>query len=176
MYRTTKDAVFREWVDDYYDFGFRIANKIMGDEEESRDILQDAFLKVWLKFDTYENKAKFSSWLFTIITNLCIDRLRKKKIIKNHAANLDINAEDKQPGPERLMTDKEIRRVLNELSERLSPKQKIVFVLRDLEEMEMDEVCEITKMSAEVVKANLYYARKAMRESLLCLKLLEEKI
>jgi len=72
--------------------------------------------------------------------------------------------------------NKELRTVLIKLTNNLSPKQKMVFVLRDMEELDMEEVCAITKMPAERVKANLYYARKAIRKNLVMLKLLEEKL
>jgi RNA polymerase sigma-70 factor, ECF subfamily len=176
MDRRSKDVIFREWLNQYYEYGFRIAFKIVGEEEDCRDILQDAFLKVWLKFDTYDNKVKFSTWLFTIITNLCLDKLRKKKSIATYAAQAVIESPDEQNSPETFINDKEIRTILNKLSQNLSPKQKIVFVLRDLEELEMNEVCTISNMQAEQVKANLYYARKAIRKNLVYLKLLEEKI
>jgi RNA polymerase sigma-70 factor (ECF subfamily) len=176
MDRKDKDAIFREWVNKYYEYGFRVSFRIIGDEEDCRDILQDAFLKVWLKLETYDNKVKFSTWLFTIITNLCFDRLRKKKTIANYAAKSENNSVDEQYSPEKLINNKEIRTTLKELSDKLSPKQKIVFVLRDLEELEMDEVCAITHLPAEQLKANLYHARKAIRENLVYLKLLEDNI
>ena len=69
-----------------------------------------------------------------------------------------------------------MRKTLNILSESLSPKQKIVFVLRDMEDMEIDEVCVITNMDPEQVKANLYHARKTIRKNLTALKLSEERI
>ena len=176
MDRKAKDEIFSEWVNHYYEYGFRIAFRIVGVEEDCRDILQDAFLKVWLRFESYNNKVKFSTWLFTIITNLCFDRLRKKKTIAGYGERFEYSSTDEEASPETLMIDKDIRTVLNTLSEKLSPKQKIVFVLRDLEELGMDEVCTITNMSAEQVKANLYHARKTIRENLVYLKLLEEKI
>lgn len=171
-----KDAIFREWVNRYYEYGLRVAFRILGEKEDCRDILQDAFLKVWLKFDTYDNKTKFTTWFYTIITNLCFDRLRKKKSVASYVAKTVTESQEEQGNPEDVLNNREIVKVLNRLSQNLSPKQKIVFVLRDLEELEMDEVCIITNMPANQVKANLYHARKAIRKNLVYLKLLEEKI
>jgi RNA polymerase sigma-70 factor, ECF subfamily len=176
MDRKAKNEIFKEWVNQYYEYGIRIAFRIVGNEEECRDILQDAFLTVWLRFESYNNKVKFSTWLFTIITNLCFDRLRKKKTISKYAAQSAYRSIIDEASPEKQIYDKEIRTVLNKLADNLSPKQKIVFVLRDMEELEMDEVCAITNMPSEQVKANLYHARKAIRMNLIYLKLLEDKL
>ena len=176
MDQENKNVIFREWVNQYYEFGFRIAFRILGNLEESRDIVQDSFLKVWLKYDLYDNKLKFSTWLYRIITNLCLDRLRRKKIIDTHASQGKNSCAEELFSVEKQMEDKEIRDALNKLSEHLSPKQKIVFVLRDLEELEMSEVCNITNMNEDQVKSNLYHARKAIRESVILVKILEGNI
>jgi len=171
-----KNQIFREWVNQYYEYGFRVAFKIIGNEEDCRDIVQDAFLKVWIRFDTYDVKLKFTTWFFTIVSNLCYDRLRKNKTAANYADSIAIKSNNITESPEKDINEMDVRRTLNKLSENLSPKQKIVFVLRDLEEMEIDEVCVIAKMDPEQVKANLCHARKAIRKSLTALKLLEERI
>jgi RNA polymerase sigma-70 factor, ECF subfamily len=171
-----KELIFREWVNQYYEYGFRIAFRIIGEEEDCKDILQDAYLKVWLKFDTYDNRSKFSTWLFTIITNLCLDKLRRKKTVARKNESTVYESMSESDNPEILMNNKELRNCIKKLSENLSPKQKIIFVLRDLEEMEMSEVCNITNMPANQVKANLYHARKAIKRNLVYFKFLEEKI
>jgi RNA polymerase sigma-70 factor (ECF subfamily) len=176
MDQNTKSNIFKEWVNQYYEYGFRVAFRIIGNEEDSRDIVQDAFLKVWLRLESYNSKVKFTTWLFTIVTNLCIDRLRKKKTATNYKDQMQIRTNTEEVFVENKMDGEELRSVLVKLSENLSPKQKIVFVLRDMEDLEMDEVCAITKMPAEQVKANLYHARKTIRTNLVYFKILEEKL
>jgi RNA polymerase sigma-70 factor, ECF subfamily len=176
MENIDKNGIFRDWVNQYYQYGFRIAFRIMGNEEECRDIVQDAFLKVWIKFDEYKQSVKFSTWLFTIITNLCYDRLRKMKTAAHYTEAFEIKNEPGDESAEREINAIELRNMLTKLSGSLSPKQKIVFVLRDLEELEMEEICEIAGMDREQVKANLYYARKTIRKNLISLKIMEEKI
>ena len=170
-----KNKIFSEWVNQYYKFGYRIAYKILVNEEDCRDIVQDAFLKVWMHFDTYNEEVKFTTWLYTIVTNLCYDKLRKKKSAVNYAESTVFQSKYEE-GIENWMYEKDIRTTLIKLSENLSPKQRIVFVLRDLEEMEITEICTITNMDAQQIKANLYFARKAIRKNLISLNILEEKI
>jgi RNA polymerase sigma-70 factor (ECF subfamily) len=176
MDQNNKSDIFKEWVNQYYEYGFRVAFRIIGNEEDGRDIVQDAFLKVWLRFESYNTKVKFTTWLFTIVTNLCIDRLRKKRTAAKYEDSMPVKTNYEEVFVENKMDGEEIRSVVFKLSENLSPKQKIVFVLRDMEDLEMDEVCAITKMPAEQVKANLYHARKAIRTNLVYLKIREEKL
>jgi RNA polymerase sigma-70 factor (ECF subfamily) len=171
-----KSQIFKEWVNQYYEYGFRIAFKIIGNEEDCRDIVQDAFLKVWIKFETYDNRIKFSTWLFSIISNLCFDRLRKRKTVVNYSAFIAVKKSNNEENTLNNINENQLRNTLSKLSENLSPKQRIVFVLRDMEEMDIEEVCAITNMDAARVKANLYYARKAIRKNLISLKIVEERL
>ena len=139
MDQKAKNEIFREWVNQYYEYGFRIAFRIVGEEEECRDIVQDAFLKVWLKFETFNNEIKFSTWLYSIITNLCIDRLRKKKTVASYAEQFLSGMTKEEAVTENHSDNKELRTVLIKLTNNLSPKQKMVFVLRDMEELDMEE-------------------------------------
>jgi len=176
MDASSKNQIFKEWVNRYYEYGFRVAYKIIGNEEDSRDIIQDAFLKVWIKFEDYNEKNKFSTWFFTIVSNLCYDRLRRIKRASSYSDSLAIEVKPENESIENTMNLKEFKDTLIKLSDNLSPKQKIVFVLRDMEDLEIAEVCEITGMDPEKVKANLYYARKQIRANLISFKKLEERI
>lgn len=79
-------TAFREILEMHYQFAFRVAFKILLDEEETKDVLQDVFIKVWQKLDQYDLNQKFSTWLYKIVVNQCYDVLRKKK--RSHAVPL----------------------------------------------------------------------------------------
>ena len=70
---------FRELMESNSDFAFRIAFRIIPDEETAKDIVQESFLMVWNKIKTFQKNGKFTSWLYKIIVNKCYDELRKKK-------------------------------------------------------------------------------------------------
>ena len=169
-----KNIRFREWVEQYYEYGFRIARHILLNEEEARDMVQDAFVKVWEKIDQYRIETKFSTWFYRIMVNLCIDRLRKSKNSRLYAEQSSYN-KDFSWDPAVSYNQRETRECIKLLAERLSPKQRMVFVLKDLEDLDMEEVCRVTELPPGQVKANLYYARKSIREMLIRVKAWEER-
>ncbi|MCK9399144.1 MAG: sigma-70 family RNA polymerase sigma factor [Bacteroidales bacterium] len=162
-------AAFRRIVEEYRQQAFSLAFRIMCDEEEARDVVQESFIKVWQKIETYDMTQKFSTWLYKIVANSAIDRLRQIK--RHNLVNLEkvisqldhINREITQME----VDNKETTELIRWLAEGLPEKQQIVFVLRDLQGIESSEVRQILNLSENSVKSNLYHARKAIREKLL---------
>ena len=148
-----------------YDYVYRIAFRIVAIEEDVKDIVQEAFIRVWKNISLYNERIKFTTWLYTIVTNLCIDRIRKQK---NHA---DIYCEEalekvNHSNEEDLFAKKDLASIIACIANELSPKQRTIFVLRDLEGLDMKEIATITKLSSSRVKSNLWHARKTIREKL----------
>lgn len=149
-----------------YEYAYRISFRILANEEDARDIVQEAFIKVWKNISRYNEKIKFTTWLYSIVTNLCIDMLRKQK---NHA---DIHSEEALKKiallhEEDQLTNKDLASIISLIAGGLSPKQRAIFVLRDLEGLEMAEISKITKLPPKSVKSNLWHARKAIRDKLI---------
>ena len=148
------------------DYAYRVSFRMLAHEEDARDTVQEAFIKVWKNLKQYNEQAKFSTWLYSIVTNLCIDLLRKKKYRSGlHVEEAEQTADP--VNPEKAAETKDLVGVIGKLAGDLSPKQRAVFVLRDLEGLEMNEVEEITNLSPDQVKSNLYHARRAIREILI---------
>jgi len=162
-------GAFRKIVEEYRKQAFSMAFRIVCDEEEARDIVQESFIKIWQKIGTYDMSMKFSTWLCKIVANSAIDRMRQ--IRRNNHVNLEnvigkidhLNLENTQSE----VDNKETASIIRWLAEGLPEKQQIVFILRDLEGIDSPEVCEILNMSENSVKSNLYHARIAIREKLL---------
>jgi RNA polymerase sigma-70 factor, ECF subfamily len=164
-------AAFRRLVEEYRQQAFSMAFRILCDEEEARDVVQDSFIKIWQKIETFDMKEKFSTWLNKIVANSAIDRMRQ---IKRHKlVNLDkaINTIDhfNLDITQTEIDNKETARLITWISEGLPEKQKIIFILRDLQGVDSSEVQQILKLSETSVKSNLYHARRAIREKLLIL-------
>lgn len=162
-------AAFRSLVEEYRQQAFSMAFRILCDEEEARDVVQDSFIKIWQKIETFDMKEKFSTWLNKIVANSAIDRLRQ---IKRHKlVNLDkaINTIDhfNLDITQTEIENKETARLITWISEGLPEKQKIIFILRDLQGVDSSEVQQILDLSETSVKSNLYHARRAIREKLL---------
>lgn len=154
---------FRELIESVSPFAFSVAFRIMGEEEIAKDIVQDTMITVWEKLDKINSAGSFKTWLYRIVINKCYDQLRKRKrepellpdentwaLISNHVSECPTTALDIE----------ENGRLINFMMRKLSPKQKAVFVLSEIEEMSSDEIAEITGMSKSIIKANLHHARK----------------
>lgn len=155
-------SAFAILCEENYDYAYRVAFRILAHEEDTRDIIQEAFIRVWKNISSYNQKIKFTTWLYSIVTNLCIDRLRRRK---NHSDIYCDEALNKMSlsNEEDEFSKKDLASIITCLANELSPKQHAIFVLRDLEGLEMDEIAVITELSATQVKSNLCHARKAIR-------------
>lgn len=160
------ENAFAILCEENYDYAYRVAFRMLAHQEDTKDVVQEAFIKVWNNISRYNEKAKFTTWLYSIVTNLCIDKLRKRK---NHSDILCEEALEKVDhlNEEDQFERKDLASIITCIANELSPKQHAIFVLRDLEGLEMEEIASITKLPAASVKSNLCHARKAIREKLI---------
>jgi RNA polymerase sigma-70 factor, ECF subfamily len=166
--RQNDAMAFRKLVEAHQSMVFALAFRILCNEDDARDIVQETFIKVWKHLDQYNTKMKFSTWIYSIATNLCLDQLKSAKrrlfdplITKSTLENF-ISVENN----EQSLINSELADIISGLTNELSPKQKMVFTLRDLEGLEIEEIIEITCLSAEKIKSNLYLARQYIRKKL----------
>jgi RNA polymerase sigma-70 factor, ECF subfamily len=158
---------FRKLVDLTSPLAFSVAFRMLGDEDQAKDVVQETMVTVWQKLKKIRSSEGYKTWIYRIVVNKCYDRLRRRK------RNPEFIADEKTW---KLISDKmseesvsemensETARIINLLTNRLSPKQKTVFVLCDIEQMSHDEISGITGMSKSGIKANLHYARKSISE------------
>jgi len=156
---------FREIVQKHQRLVFSLALKMLCDEEEAKDMVQETFIRVWQNIEDYDLKRPFVTWLYTIASRLCLDRLKQMKRILPLPTDekvLQSFASDSQ----KALENREWAAIVRMLAEGLSPKQKLVFTLCQLEGLQSSEVEQITGLDAKQVKSNLYVARQAIRERL----------
>lgn len=147
-------------------FAYSVSYRFLGNAEDAEDIVQEAFIRLWKNLHKYNPEVKLRTWLYRIIVNLCLDFLksthgqqRKNKVDVEQVLHYS-------SGPDRPMHANELNELIQEAAATLTPRQKAVFILRDLEDLSVEEVCHILSMSAGNVKSNLYYARQHMGEKL----------
>jgi len=159
------EAAFRKLVDRYADYAFSVAYRVVNNEEEAKDIVQESFISVWNNIDRFDAGRNFSNWLYRIIINKGYDSLRRMKLRMNHAEvnNPDFTGIISDNNPEKKLDNEEIGRVIRLMTEKLSPKQKMVFILSELEGLSHDDISEITGMAKSSVKSNLNHARQKIR-------------
>src|SRR5690606_12823518 len=157
---------FRQLVERHQRFVYGLAYRLVGTVGDAEDIVQESFVRLWKNLSLYRPETKVSTWLYTIVTNRCLDHLKSRH--NKHARrtlNLPGNSET-AVSPDQALLHEEFDLALKKASEALSPKQKAVFVLRDIEGLPMSEIGSMLSMSPGKVKSNLYYARKKVGELL----------
>lgn len=160
-------TAFRRLVEEYQSMIYSLSFRLLCNEEDARDIVQDTFLRVWLNIGTFHSDKKFSTWIYSIASNLCMDRLKSS----NHKTEIRQQEEQlklliSSENIEEQLISSELCNIILALTEELTPKQKIVFTLRYLEDLEIKEIIEITGMTGEKIKSNLYLARQTIRQKL----------
>jgi RNA polymerase sigma-70 factor, ECF subfamily len=160
---------FRRLVESHQHYAFSLAFRIVCDTEDARDIAQEAFIRVWRNLRTFNPEVKFTTWLYRIVVNLSLDRLkgerRKKRFLVPASKGLDSAFRDDRALDEDV-ANRDLAGRIRTMAEGLPLKQRLVFVLRDLQDLTVEEVSEILEMSHASVKTNLCYARRHIRHLL----------
>ncbi len=151
---------FGELVLLYGEYVFSLVFRMVTIDAVAEDITQDVFVRAWKNIHKYEiSKSKITTWLFTIASRLSLDYLRSHKNTQTINDDFDLAYND-----EEVQDNKELGQLIRKASRELSDTQKLVFTLRDLEDLDVSEVVSITGFSEKKIKDNLYVARKRVRE------------
>lgn len=160
-------AAFRSLVERYTRYAFALAFRFVADEDDAEDIVQDSFIRVWNNLAMFDERKKFSTWFYRIVVNLCYDRLRRERRWRSlfQVAKPDESVEgmDETADVHEKTANEDLAFHIRRFAERLPLKQRTVFILRDLQDLSIDEVAEIMHISAASVKTNLCYARQSLR-------------
>jgi RNA polymerase sigma-70 factor (ECF subfamily) len=169
------NTAFQEFVERYKKKIYYIAYDITGDHNDAEDVSQEVFIKVFRSLRTFRRNAKISSWLYQISVNASIDLLRKKSSKPEKSLD-DLERADIQenfPGggtraqnPERSAESFLIQKHISQALQKVSPKERSVFVMRHYNELKIREIAEILKVSQGTVKALFYRATRKLRKEL----------
>ncbi len=160
---------FGKLIDIYSKYVYGISLKMLGDTDDARDASQESFIKIWQKIHTYKSHFKFTTWLYKIVLNTCLDRLRAKNRENEVFQKVDDHGKSAALTESMEFEEKEFIAYIRMIAGRLSVRQHSVFVLHDLEGLAQEEIAKILNMSKGSVKSNLYHARKAIRQTLISL-------
>lgn len=138
------------------------AIRLVSSKEDAEDIVQECFIKLWEKRESIKDGASFIPWIRKIVINRCYDFLRSEKRKRDLMKLIPFAGNDPVGDYEsdRNLSINENNEILKRISESMSPRQRVVFVLSEIEQMTYSEIAESTGMSRFSVKSNVYHARE----------------
>ena len=147
-------------------FLYAVAFRYLNNKSEAEDAVQETLVKLWKSFSNYRMEVKLTTWLYRILVNHCLD-LKKSRTRQFQHQQLSIEGATNfatDHTPHTVMEGNELTAKLQQAADQLSGKQKMIFVLRDMEGLEVQEVCQLVELNEDQVKSNLYHARKKVQE------------
>jgi RNA polymerase sigma-70 factor (ECF subfamily) len=172
--RKGDQRAFAELVELYKDKIFHLAYRMLNNRHEAEDVVQDTFLRVYKNLERYDENQKFSTWIYRIGTNLCIDRLRKRKPTYSLDAEMNdqegidgyamIPSEDRTPETEYMLS--ETQQMIRQAIDSLPAKYKTVMVLRYMQELSLQEISDVLDMPVTTIKTRVHRGREFLRKKL----------
>jgi len=144
----------------------RFALQILQDEEEAKDVLQDTFLKLWQKRDELEKVENIQAFAIRMIRNRCLDVIRARRTVSMEVVKKHHLPDEDSPDNDVLELSDSVGLVKQIISE-LPDLQRTVIQLRDIEQLEYEEIAEATDMNVNAIRVNLSRARKKVRDEIL---------
>jgi RNA polymerase sigma-70 factor (ECF subfamily) len=168
---------FEQLVRSYDATVLRMAYNLLHSEEDARDIYQEAFLRVYKKLPEFRFDSAFSTWLYRIVANLCLDQIRKRKVRKEENSSVDTESGEvdrlqfipesrAETDPQRRLMSTEVNERIQEVLNTLSPRERLVFEMRHYQGMRLRAIGESLGVTEEAAKNCLFRATQKMRAAL----------
>ncbi len=168
---------FGQLVRAYDQSVLRLAMNLLRSPEDAQDVYQEAFLRVYKNLNNFRFDCSFHTWLYRIVTNLCLDQLRKRKVRKEEPTVIttaegvldraDTLAEARADGdPQRSLYSGQLRRKIKDVLSGLTPRERMVFEMRHYQGLRLRNIGEILGTSEEAAKNCLFRANQKMRAAL----------
>jgi len=168
---------FEQLVRAYDQSVLRLAMNLLRSPEDAHDVYQEAFLRVYRNLNNFRFDCSFHTWLYRIVTNLCLDQLRKRKVRKEEPSvlttpdgpldRMDAVPEERVDGdPQRHLFSGQVRQRVKEVLGQLTPRERTVFELRHYQGLRLRRIGEILGTTEEAAKNCLFRATQKMRAAL----------
>jgi RNA polymerase sigma-70 factor, ECF subfamily len=170
-------SAFEKLVKRYEKKIYNLAYRILGNQEEANDILQETFIQTLRKIKTFRGKSQFSTWLYRIAVNLCLMKKRRDKKMPTISMDMPVRykdedeikrefADDWAKNPLATLENKELKETIDVAIKALPVDYRTVFILRDVNGLPNQEVAKMLKISVAAVKSRLHRARLFLRDKL----------
>lgn len=170
-------AAFEELIAAYQKKVLNLAFRMLGNSADAEDAAQDIFVRVFKAIPNFNEESKFSTWLYKVSTNVCLDLLRRRKrqnvnntvSINQYSSDeeeYELPVEDKAPTPYEQAQKSEAMRALERALDQLGEEQKAVIVMRDINGLAYEEIAEAMNCSLGTIKSRINRSRLALRKLL----------
>jgi RNA polymerase sigma-70 factor, ECF subfamily len=177
--RERDERAFKELVETHRDIVFNLTFRMLGNRAEAEDVAQEVFITVFKTIDSFREESKFSTWLYRVTVNHCKNRI--KYLARRHDRDRDELDETKPAGdaapgatgvpvvarrPDRALEGAQLEKLMQDAIGALDDEHRVLVVLRDVEDLSIEEICEITGLPDGTVKSRLHRARLVLRKKL----------
>jgi RNA polymerase sigma-70 factor, ECF subfamily len=177
--RERDERAFKELVESHRDIVFNLTFRMLGNRAEAEDVAQEVFITVFKTIDSFREESKFSTWLYRVTVNHCKNRI--KYLARRHDRDRDELDETKPAGdaapgatsvpvvarrPDRALEGAQLEKLMQDAIGALDDEHRVLVVLRDVEDLSIEEICEITGLPDGTVKSRLHRARLVLRKKL----------
>ncbi len=155
---------FMQLINPFKDKIFRLAKRLLVSTEEAEDATQEVLVKLWSKNDSLEQLKSVEAMAMAMTKNYCLDQLKSKR-----AGNMTIvhsNYTDGSAGLQKRVEDNDAWQWVEKIINQLPEQQKLIVQMRDIEEMEFEEISKIMEMNEQAIRTALSRARKTIRENM----------
>ena len=159
---------FSKIVEAYQKPIFNLCYRMLNDRGEAEDAAQEAFIRAYMKIGSYDETRKFSSWLFSIASHHCIDRLRKRRVqfvSWDDMPTWNSTPSDDKPQPEEALIDVETTAEVHDLLDTLPPDYRAAVVLKYWHNLAYEDIAESLNTTVSAIKSRLFRARKMMAQT-----------
>jgi RNA polymerase sigma-70 factor (ECF subfamily) len=171
------EKAFEQLVRSYDQNVLRMAYNVLHSEEDARDVYQEAFLRVYRNLPKFRFDCSFSTWLYRIVANLCLDQLRRRKVRKEETSSFDTESGEvdrfqflpesrADVDPQRQLLSAEVNSRIQDVLDQLTPRERVVFEMRHYQGMRLRAIGEALGVTEEAAKNCLFRATQKMRAAL----------
>ena len=169
-------GAFEALVNQHAQLVYNLALRTVSNAQEAEDIAQEAFVRAWQALPNFRANAKFSTWLYRIVTNLCYNRLpRLKQELLAVDPEDQLELEDGETAVETQLLTEEIKAELQKAIDNLPESYRLLITLRHLQGMSYDEIATVTEMPLGSVKTGIFRARRQLRHTLTTIEVMNHE-
>jgi len=163
---------FERLIEKHQQVAYNVAYRMVGNEEDAKDMTQEAFIKVFKSIGSFREDSSFSTWLYRIVMNTCKDELRKKKIkvvsidrdIEVGESSVSFEIPDQTYSPEVVYEKKQLHQMLSQALTELPETNRIVVIMRDVQGFSYEDIAECINVPVGTVKSRINRGRHMLRE------------